>query len=245
MAIAQDLFVVSCGGNWMTHYRFLVPTLPIKAALFGWLAGYVSSTNTRRHFLLLATAAGLFEFPSQAGNNPNFGFLSQPTAVELRQVEFSSLGALQRQMILANQPHRRDESGIRPFIEEEMASYVRTASRPLCLATYQMGYFPWLLRQRFGPNEVYLVDTLGLNNRSMAMRPSGKNSLGLVDGTRIDSLVARQDQQLTKACGSRLPDLVYMLFATRAQDESLTSAGYQLIWHRDGAVVYVRRQHAS
>lgn len=245
LAIGQDCFVLLTGGNWMTHYRFLVPTIPLKAVILAYLAGRFLVTTRLQVCGLGVMACGVVLLPGQDGSNPNFRFFSQPTSVALMDLAAHSLSKLQEQMIMANQPHRRDELGIRPFIETQLEAFVPAAGSTLCLATYQSGYFPWLLRTRFDVQQIYVVDTFGLNNRRMALRYGAKDSLGLIDGQRIDLLVMQGNSELIEVCGAKLPDLIYMLFATRAEDRNLVAAGYQLIWQREGAVVYARRPPLS
>lgn len=245
ICIIHDSLVALAGGNWMTHFRFLVPTLPLKTALFVWITAHSATRNISLSIggpaLLLALVALI---PGQKGVNPNYAHTStHPKAISLESINPRTAGRdLQDAMIDATPPHSRDKEDLEPFIEYLAASYASKPIKPLCFATYQFGYFPWLFRQTFSPPEIYLVDTIGLNNRSMALRKGPRNSIGLEDGTRIDRLIQNRDPDLIAACHGKLPDIVYTLGTSEEEAENYRASGYLLVWRRPEAVVYMQKE---
>jgi hypothetical protein len=238
--VLQDIFVLVTGGNWMSHFRFLVVTLPLKAILFSYMGERFLEGTRVRIPVIFIVFSGLALLPSQSGQHPVFHAFSQPKPIQLADIPIFSLHDLQSQMIFASAPHSRDERDLRPFIENELPKFVGKGKKPLCIATYQGGYFPYLLRQYFSSKEVYIVDCLGLINRSMALRQGFHTPIGLGDGTHIDKLIMRHDPDLFALCGGERPDLVYSLYVTPIQLQNFFRAGYQLIWSRPEAVVLKR-----
>lgn len=241
----HDALVVLAGGNWMTHFRFLVPTLPLKIALLVWITAHCATRNILFSIggpaLLLAFVAVI---PGQKGVNPNYAYAStNPKPISFEKINPSTAGTdLQSLMIDATPPHSRDQKDLKPFIDLLATKYPSKFIQPICVATYQAGYFPWLLRQKFTPFEIHIVDTIGLNNRSMALREGSRNSLGLENGTRIDRLIQQQDRHLVAACGGKLPDMIYTLSTITEETDNYHASGYLLIWRRPEAVIYVKQE---
>lgn len=241
----HDALVVLAGGNWMTHFRFLVPTLPLKIALILWLCARYATQKSSYSVGASAFLIGLIALtPEQNGVNPNYSHTStEPKPISLENINPGTAGSdFQSAMIDATPPHSRDNRDLKPFIDHLAVKYSSSPIKSICVATYQAGYFPWLLRQRFSPAEIYLVDTIGLNNRSMALRAGSRNSIGLEDGMRIDRLIHNRNGALIEACHGKLPDLVYTLGTSNEEAENYRVSGYFLAWRRPEAVVYMKEE---
>lgn len=245
LAVGQDLFTTLAGGNWMSHYRFLAPTLPLKVVLLTWIVGkgYSYFNNSDRpvsRFIIYSFIALAMLQMFQAVRNPNYTEnLITPNLIwpilPMAGQKFS-LGQLQQQLILANPPHARDEINLRPFVANHLPTLLRS-DRPLCIATYQAGYFPWMVRETLGPERIRIADTLGLNDRISSIRPGPRDSLGIVDGFNIDLLIEQREPTLMTLCQG-FPDLVYVLNASSSMRERMFALGYKLVWDKPGAVVF-------
>lgn len=241
LAVGQDIFTIFAGGNWMGYYRFLAPTLPIKILLLVWAVAYLCKPGRAAHVtatvvVVLLSLAGLQL--TQSGKNPNYpGAVADPNPL-WRIAEISNLQEMQRRIILASPPHARDERNLRPFITSVLPRMLQQG-RPLCIATYQAGYFPWMMRETMGAEAVRIADTLGLSNRIVAQRPGRRDSLGLRDGFSIDLLIHDREPTLLALCRG-VPDLVYVLHAPVSMRANMARMGYRLVWDRPGAVVFGR-----
>lgn len=229
----------------MTHFRFLVPTLPLKIALLVWISARCSLNHIALSIgtpALVLTSAILM--PQQDGSNPNYTHAAtDPKPLSLEGIKQGTAWSdLQSLLINANPPHSRDENDLKPFINTLVAQYGSLSIKGMCVATYQAGYFPWMLRQHFSPSEIYIVDTAGLNNRSMAFRKGPRNATGLEDSLRIDLLIQNENRDLISSCHGKLPDMVYVFRTSDEEAKNYTSAGYSLAWRRPEAVVFMKNE---
>ncbi len=172
----------------------------------------------------------------QSGRNPNYpDFVAEPAWLWPLPAT-ADLAQLQRIILLASPAHARDERELRPFVATSLPALL-PAGRPLCIATYQVGYFPWMVRESFGPGQVRIADTLGLNDRIAARRSGPRNPFGVLDGFAIDRLLQAGEPTLFRLCAGQ-PDLVYVLQAPPAMRANMTALGYRLVWDRPGAVIF-------
>ena len=143
----------------------------------------------------------------------------------------------------ANIPARRDTAILPVWIENELRGVVDASvqsGRQLVVASYQAGYFPRELRQRFSPKQVVFVDLAGLSDYRIGSLPGWKSPLGLADGTHHwATTIAAGTSALGKALRDCRPDIVYVLFASRQERELMASAAYRVAYERsiiiDGA----------
>lgn len=238
IVILYDLFIVFSGGNWMTHFRFAVTTIPLKAILLAVLIATMDFSRLVLRMAMIPYVLAIAILPWQCGDNPNYPIPSNSRPTPLSTLNLGSLSGLQAQMIESSQIYRRDSTSIKLFVETRLKPIVDHLGGKVCFATYQAGYFPWVLRDRFSPEQVYVIDTMGLNNRLMAKRSTAKSSVGVIDGARIDILVKDQNKELFSLCGGKKPDLIYILWANDEVIQKYIEEGYSVIWKDAGAVVF-------
>jgi hypothetical protein len=236
LAVGQDLFTIFAGGNWMSYYRFLAPTLPLKIILLIWAVARCCPRGRSAFLATVALSLLVVGQLFQSGRNPNYpDFVAEPAWLWPLPATVD-LAQLQRMILLASPAHARDERELRPFVATSLPALL-PAGRPLCIATYQVGYFPWMVRERLGPGQVRIADTLGLNDRIAARRPGPRNPFGVLDGFAIDRLLQAGEPTLFRLCGGQ-PDLVYVLQAPPVMRANMAALGYRLVWDRPGAVIF-------
>ncbi len=222
----------------MTQFRFVVTTIPLKAILLSSLLGSRRFYPSTRKIAVIPYFLAICILPWQSGENPNIPIPSEPDPIALRDIDLTSLSGLQAQIINSSQINRRDSNSIKLFIETKLGSIVDRSHDRICFATYQAGYFPWILRDHFSADQIYIVDTLGLNNRLIAKREAAKSPIGVVDGLRIDDLIIKKNKELFSLCGGKKPDLIYLLKESDAVIDRYISEGYKVIWKDPGAIVF-------
>jgi hypothetical protein len=248
--VGHELFVLAIGGNWMEYFRFLAPTVPLKNLVLVWLAadGFERVTGRLpRRAVAVAAAAVLIALSVQqqwmSGRTPMRG--ARNCSATLPRDFFSAdLAAMNERAISLNCTHARENENIRPFIEDSMRCFVERAG-PLTLTSYQAGYFTYLVRQNFGVDEVRFFGTMGLINREVALLPVPKDPMGIVEGNRIDLVVAGKKGALSDQVRAADPDILYLFSAPGQRRETFASAGYQLVWERPHAVVFFKSAQAE
>jgi hypothetical protein len=239
LALGQDLLCIAGGGNWMTHYRLLVPALPLKLLASFCGVMYLPSPLKLRLALTGVICLSFTLLHTQSGLNPNYPYLSTATPVPWATVRLDNMNALQTQMENSSQPHRRDIENLLPFIETQLQPLLASHG-PLCIVSYQMGFFPWKLRQHFTPEQILIVDTMGLNNRLISSIPGPRDSLGLQEGSHIDQMLLKHPDTLSRLCEGRAPELVYQITANPKEIFNMAQMGYHPIWEKPNAVIFSR-----
>jgi hypothetical protein len=245
--ITQELFVALSGGNWMEYYRFLVPTIPLKSILLiHLLTRFLQTRSGQRHvFDRYRLSAGVIVLcltailqqtnrPLQAGN------CSVPM-VDIHTVD-GWFGGLEHQLVTHNCAHGRDEIAILPFIRNELQNYVGRLSQVRMLSP-QGGYFPYHIRDQFTPKEVYFIDVAGLTTRDVAQVAGKRSSGGLAGAEDLPAVLGGEAGELSNVILKLKPNMVYTLWVTQTDRQKLKEIGYELVWDRPNAVVFLRSNH--
>ena len=247
LVLAVDFTTVVAGGDWMGYHRFAVRSLPLKLMVIALWSDQLLTTHLARKFsgltrtgaiaaaLVVASTGwtaegivrreGLYQFGSALVGGHDFRSWDPSFFVE------------------ANIPAVRDRAILLPWIDNDLRRIVDASvqnGRHLVVASYQAGYFPRELRQRFSPNQVAFVDLAGLSDYRIGSLPGWKSPLGLADGIPgWATTIATGKGALGKALQGCRPDIVYVLFASRQERELMASAAYRVAYDRsiliDGA----------
>lgn len=240
LVLAYESFVLLVGGNWMEYYRFLAPTVPLKNVLLAVLALplWTGVVVGRGRQILGGVLVAVFVLAQQ--------WMPSRTPLTVNKNCSSPLPLGQPRLVLENLftgatwlncAHRRDNFSVVPFVREELRKYV-PPDRPLTVVTYQAGYFPYLVRKYFGPDEVYFLGTPGLINRRIAVLPVPKDFLGLKGASRPDWILAGKAGPLSEAIDPEGPVLVYVLHANPVEARNYEAMGFRRVWSGAGADVF-------
>lgn len=235
---AYEAFVVIVKGDWMEYYRFLVPTLGLKMLLLvmlgeklhGLTPSYsrrVASASVSIILFLIIADELRYRSPKDCSKRLDLGF-------------FEKFLAHPNDAIIAlNCAHQRDRYAIRPFIEQELPAYLAQKGH-LTIVTYQGGYFPYFLREKFSPEEITLVDTTGLLNLEIARIEGEKIPTGNKYLDDIPAILSGEVPRLSERVFRYRPNMIYMLGERETDPAKLKVIGFDKIHQAPGAVVYLK-----
>ena len=236
---AYEAFVVMVKGDWMEYHRFMTPTLGLKILLLVMLAEKLHGlafSHSRRlasvsvaMILFLVMADELrYRAPQDCSTRLSFGFFE------------NFLDHPNKATIGLNCAHQRDGYAIRPFIEQELPKYLAQKSH-LTIVTYQGGYFPYFLRERFSPREITLVDTTGLLNLEIAKVEGEKIPTGNKYLDDIPAILSGKVPGLSERVSRYRPNMIYMLADKETDQAKLETIGFDKVHQAPGAVVYLKQ----
>lgn len=235
---AYEAFIVLVKGDWMEYHRFLTPTLALKMLLlvmlgeklhaptpapFRWLASLAATV-----LLVLGVASEWrYRSPQDCSTRLTLDFLAK-----FRDRPNDATIAL-------NCAHQRDGYAIRPFIDRELPKYLAQQGH-LTIVTYQGGYFPYFLRERFSPQEITLVDTTGLLNLEIAKVEGEKVPTGNKYLDDIPAILGGEVPGLSERVSRYQPNMIYMLADSETGQAKLKAIGFERIHQAPGGVVYLK-----
>jgi len=233
--------VVSVGGDWMVHSRFVVPAIPLLAVVLGQTMAAFLEWRRRTLVSVLLVALALAA-PAMAKEEtglyfPYFKYIChQRSILDLFDPRFgATVGERMRRL---NHAYRRDEFQLRPFLVGPLASRARDSL--VTVASCQMGYLPYEVR-RLGLKNVRFVDTFGLVDPELARIPGARTALGLAVGNDLARLMdPRSSDPVARAVQDRHPDFVYMLAASPAVIEQMQAWNWRLVWNAPEAKIFAR-----
>jgi len=249
---SYDAFIILVGGDWMGFYRFLAPTIPLKnIVLFALVFRLTDATN--QWFTRLATVIAnsdvmkaiarpglaIVIVTQQLATGVTYAWIPAGNCSKrLSEMNrFTSIEEMNLAVMELNCAYRRDITDLQPFIDGELNRYLAKYGR-IVVISYQAGYFPSMLRQRYTTEQVYFIDSMGLSDKALAILPGEKNFLGNADGYRIDRVLRGEAGQLSTAVLAHHPNMVYMLQASRLERDNLVELGFDVVWDRPGAVIF-------
>lgn len=253
--IANDVFVILVGGNWMELFRFLVPTLPLKNALLGWV-GYQVVQILRRQILrrfyiikpyykaaylvllitILSFSVTLIKTQQHIlDKNSEIALYQQPTLPnDFFKGSIADINQKARMLsgIIQMEPK------LRKFLEGPLQDIVRKSNKQLVLLSAQAGLLPYMIREYFNQNQIWFIDPLGLASKEMAELNMPKTSFGNAF-TNVDIVLLGKVGKLSEEVIKKNPDLVCILNPTQEERSNLTDKlGFQLIWDQPACAVY-------
>lgn len=238
--LCQQVFIVLTGGNWMEYFRFEVAVIPLQNVLVFRMISAMSRNLpqivVRKGILVSVFVLLSFTQIGRAGNL-YAGNCAKPLGKE---VWAAGIDGISQHLILGNCAHSRDWNAIKPFIDKKLPELLSESGGHLTVASYQAGFFPYFLRQKYSSNEIWFIDTMGLNDIAIARLPGRKSNTGHFDGTRIDLALAGKSGALSEFLEKQPPNMVYLLSADNDVRENFSALGYRVVWDEPGAVVFFR-----
>lgn len=236
---AYDTFILLVKGDWMEYHRFLVPTLGLKVLLLV-IAGErlyaMVSTRFPKPAMLAAVLFSSFTIASELSyrspQDCSARFSSEILAKLLAHPNETTIGL--------NCAHQRDNNAIRPFIEQELAKYLAQKGT-LTIATYQGGFFPYFVREKFSARDIYFVDTTGLLNLEIAKTGGEKIPTGNKHLDDIPAILSGAIPDLSERVSRYQPNMIYMLGDKETDRAQLATLGFARIYEAPGAVVYLKQ----
>ena len=246
LVVAVNLVVVLAGGDWMEHFRFFAPEIPLLVVisvvtgfrLFSRVFGAAGSPRARR----VALTVGITLLMTLAVSNAKQSDLNVPRPLAVRNVSnihdyalshvFADLTGLDQRLILLNRDHEREFTLLEPFLKETLPRLYREHGH-ITIATGQMGCFPYLIKKRFPQYNLYFVDHLGLCDKTVSRMPLPKDHIGLTHGRFTDEVIAGMVPILSDYVRSKKPQMLYMLGFVADMDERverLRRCGYDVIF---------------
>ena len=218
-------FVALTGGNWMEYFRFIVAVVPllnllamvalgellalmrVRAAMppIGRLAGLTACLLVSA----LCLAQLRFEDPENCATPLTPSVMAR------------GLAGIEDHVLSGNCATRRDMAGIEPFIEANLSDYVAGSRNALSVISYQAGFFPYYLRQRFTTQELIFTDTMGLSDKATALIAGAKGIYGNRSGARLDKVMMGSAGDLSRVVKERNPVMAYAPDASRETREFL------------------------
>ena len=257
LILMNHLFVVSVGGDWMEFYRLIVPVVPLLVVLTTFIAFQMLKAALEKlrlpgsHPVILANLAlavlFLTAIATNSGQKDNHEFLGYHNCSEKTNVpRLLSLSAeparLDRQIMLTNCASSRDWLAVLPFIEEELPGLYRALDQKLTIATFQMGFFPYFIKQTHPAMNIKFIDTVGLGDINIARMDLDKASFGVRDGINIGSIFSGKAGELSRYILAQNPNMIYVLDATDRRRTILAGLGWAVIWDQPGAVIFVKER---
>lgn len=240
----QMTFVVLSGGNWMEYSRFIAPITPeLNILLLLSILELCNRLQATPRAIAATSVILLSTSLAQLGTwkNPEIKNCARPLTMD----KPYSLTTISEHTIAGNCAHGRDIANLKPFIDHELPRILQTDHSPLIVASYQAGFFPYFLRQRFAPNEVIFIDTVGLTDGVTARLPGKRTARGLTAGGRIDLALRGEAGALSEYLKAWPPSLIYVLDAGPEMRENLSFLGYQPILDKPGTVIFYKPGHGE
>ena len=121
-----------------------------------------------------------------------------------------------------------------------MAQYLAQKGT-LIIATYQGGFFPYFIREKFSARDVRFVDTTGLLNLEIAKVEGEKIPTGNKHLDDIPAILSGDIPNLSEQVLSYKPNMLYMLADMEADRIKLSGLDFVRIYEAPGAVVYLKQ----
>lgn len=240
---AYEAFVIIVKGDWMEYHRFLAPTLGLKAPLLVMLGEKLYSmtpAHFRRLAMISATAILVPVITDELRYSSPGDCSTRLTTDFFRKFQDHPNDAT----IALNCAHERDNSAIRPFIEGELLKRLEQQGH-LTIVTYQGGYFPYFIREKFFPHDITFVDTTGLLNLEIARVEGEKIPTGNKRLDDIPAILSGNVPGLSERVSRYHPNMIYMLGEKETDQAALKAIGFERIYQKPGAVVYLRTRAST
>jgi hypothetical protein len=237
LGLAQLLFLVGSGGDWMTGARFLAPIVP-ALVLTGFVALEAVARSPRmRTWLAVAYCAlnlGCSLRLLHLGLSEGQPLWTMRGVIE--RVERRIGPSLVSRVELLNKIHRRDAVTLSELLPIVDAVVAHAPSRRIQVLTGQAGMLAYHLaaRQR---GRVNILDLWSLTDRQLldCFPPGSIDSSQW--GTGIGSYrPLAEHEQLEARCGLPLPDVFYNEGLEAHLPKLFKRLGYELVYHQVGRI---------
>jgi len=253
LVLATHFVVLFSGGDWMEHFRFLVPVIPLFATLTITQTATVFAAVSRRvtdrqpligvsaALAILAFAANLAQssinVPRMLPLNNGDAGIEYSLRKTLRQP-----GSLDERIIRLNAPNRSFLDSFDPFLDTVFPNIIEEHT-PIVVATGQMGLFPYRIKQRFPNAQISFIDTLGLCDATVAHLKMPKDPIGLKEGRFVDMVLSNETGPLSDYVIEQQPNMAYMLGGALDLTENLArlkTLGYELVWDQNLEYIFLK-----
>ncbi|MEM7139353.1 MAG: hypothetical protein AAF500_22475 [Myxococcota bacterium] len=226
LLFAQLVFVVSVGGDWMKHGRFLVPTVPIAAALG---VAVLSRLGNRFAYPLMAAVlvTGIAQTYRAAEER-------QPWLIPYRDAnsiadEYPPLAKRFSLTELGCLPHLRDAPLVL-VLEDWLDRLEQRLDRPIVVASGQTGMVAYYATK---DREVDIVDLWDLTTGDITSCEPEAIAFRAVYGSRVD-FDWLLGGKLEEKCGVPAPDIVYEHRYSVDARRALHEYGYKTVYRQYG-----------
>jgi hypothetical protein len=242
-------YVMLVRGDWMTYFRFIVPVIPVICIVAALALSHALAhipTGVTRALPALGMAAMFALSSTNLWQNPRSYVATMPVSSTQRSIvdlfQPSSL-PFQERILRLNASYVRDADQALPFLRDALPElYGKLNTKRLVIASYQIGYVPYITKQLHPTLDIEFVDTMGLANATIARMPLPKFVWGIVDGDKLDRIVAGEMQPLSAYVLDRDVNVLYFIAITPEQKQRLTANGWELLWERPQAIFYGKRR---
>ena len=242
VVIVQLVFVILSGGNWMEYFRFIAAIVPLLNILaFSMLVSLANKLQINNFKFIIAIPLIALSFTQIGKAKKEYGEnCSKP--IQLDSHFFDAIKLIPKYALNNNCAHSRDLFAIKPFIDGKIPELLAENNGQLTIASYQAGFFPYYIRQRYDKNQVWFIDTAGLTDLEIARLPGGRNSFGIAFSDRIDLALLGHAGLLAQYLATHPVQVVYQLGATAEMRENFRKLGFTIIVDTHGAVVFYRKK---
>lgn len=253
LTLATQLVVLCSGGDWMGHFRFFVPVIPLLTPLVVTQCAEAFGATHRRvanRYVLYGTGAVLAVCALIV--NPGQSAINTPRMLPLRNGDFGlpysllevvdQAKSIDDTVIRLNGPNRGFLRSFDRFLDERFTA-LHEEHRPLVIATGQMGLFPYRIKRQFPDADVRFIDTLGLCDATVAHLPMPKDPIGLKDGRFVDVVLAGNAGPLSDYMFAQEPNMAYMLGGGIDLTENIArmeAIGFTLVWDLNYEFIFLR-----
>lgn len=258
LILMNHLFIFGVGGDWMAYFRFIVPITPfliIVTTLFGvnWLSLFYHRVFSQKMVTKISVWIGIaigsavllfiimaYLLLSDSKNVYNCSPRENIEKLKKIKIFSSSLYEVNKIIMLMGYGPTRDYNDMMPFILERLPQYYEHFHHELKIVTYQMGFIPYHIKQIYPLLNITFIDTMGLCDKNVAQLPYAKNTVGVVGGAEIDKIVTNRAGVLSKYVLTKEPNMIYMLEANKESRKLLKCHGWNLVWDKPEAVIFIK-----
>ena len=238
--LALHLFVITTGGDWMEHHRFLQPALPLLTLSLADQLDEVLPSRSRFTRLGIASSLLILVLLNLGQRSAvDSGTWTMESTARAGLVDADDLDSRAK---LSNSVYARDAADLFPFFEEHLLGLEGSTEEPLVLATPQMGQLPYFLRSRFPEVTLELVDTRGLCEPDLAALDVARGAFGLEAGADLAGILGGAYGPLSDAVRARRPNLLYRVREPDEGIRKLEELGFELVHRSDRAMVFFRSE---
>lgn len=258
LILFNHLFVLGTGGDWMEFYRFIVPIAPILTILttcfaFRTVNSLIDKRTLSKPYIKISAnlALGVLFFIAIATNSSQrdnyetqeFHNCSEKIDLSIIQSLAMDYSNLDENLILMNCAGKRDWDGVMRFITDELPKVYESLNHNITIATFQMGFFPYFIKNTNPTMNIEFIDTLGLTDSNIARMKIPKKSFGVSDGTHIVKIFTGKSDKLSEYILNRNPNMIYVLVASDKRRQELSKLGWIAIWDQPGAVIFIKNSY--
>lgn len=259
LSITVHLAVMLTGGDWMEHHRFMHPVTPLVVILsIGFAFRLIrraeveyfpkfATPDASRMLVLFMAAAILLSWIPQLGQSSRVTSWQGSNKIEVERTatDYSLTqlldgdGGLDDRVKALSFRYRLVKEKVFPFLEGPFRELYRRSGR-LVIASPQMGWFPYFLKNRYPEYDLYFIDTYGLCDQQVALLDMQGSAYGLKVGSRIMQIVAGKAGPLSEYVLSMKPNMLYSLYMNPQAVARMEALGYEAVSKESGALFFYK-----